>query len=570
MAANVQPGDPDSRRQTRMTASYELETLKSEVNHSVPWLSSRWARFLVLITVGFGVSGWATSPRHSPNCSATSHGELRQIAPQTTNVWTSSGPEGVAINSLAMGAANTHYAGTNDGLFRSEDGGASWNRTGLPGSFVVSLVIDSNNTDIIYAVSSLADGTTVFKSTDRGASWQQANSGLTGDLNALVVDPHDSNTLYVGAYYGGVFKSTDGGENWKQVSLFGVDSLTIEPANSNTLYATGCDEFFGCFLLKSTNGGVDWKDTNNNLIYGPSSIAAIDPRNPDVLYVGSYVEGYGHPHPCVAKSTNGGASWTTSDTGLSEYYVNKVVIDSFNSAIYAGTYGGGIFKSTDGGASWGEFNAGLTNLNIGALATDPSGIDLHAGTSSGVFGYRYQGGCVEALSRTDHSFELLSRTDQSFEFGGGTASVNVIARSECTWAAISNAGWLHVTSDSAGNGDGVVSFDVMAHTTSTRSRITTLLIGGQSITIIQTGVPLLITGAAVERKRLLVFGENFDPGAVILLNGEEQKTKNDGQSPKATLIGKNAGKKIASGESVKLQVRNPNGALSPEFTFNKP
>jgi hypothetical protein len=76
--------------------------------------------------------------------------------------------------------------------------------------------------------------------------------------------------------------------------------------------------------------------------------------------------------------------------------------------------------------------------------------------------------------------------------------------------------------------------------------------------------------ASVAGKKLIVVGENFDPDAVILINDEEQKTRNDDQNPQTTLIGKNAGKKIASGESVKLQVRNPNGALSPEFTFNNP
>jgi hypothetical protein len=52
---------------------------------------------------------------------------------------------------------------------------------------------------------------------------------------------------------------------------------------------------------------------------------------------------------------------------------------------------------------------------------------------------------------------------------------------------------------------------------------------------------------------------------VILINGEEQKTRNDGQNPQTTLIGKKAGRKIKPGDRV--QVRNPDGALSQEFTF---
>jgi N-acetylneuraminic acid mutarotase len=74
-----------------------------------------------------------------------------------------------------------------------------------------------------------------------------------------------------------------------------------------------------------------------------------------------------------------------------------------------------------------------------------------------------------------------------------------------------------------------------------------------------------ITTASVSGKKRFIFGENFDTGAVILLNGEEQRTINDDQNPLSTLIGKKAGNKIKPGD--KLRVRNPNGALSEEFTF---
>ena len=77
-----------------------------------------------------------------------------------------------------------------------------------------------------------------------------------------------------------------------------------------------------------------------------------------------------------------------------------------------------------------------------------------------------------------------------------------------------------------------------------------------------------IMSASVSGKNLIVLGENFDPGAVILLNGEEQKTRNDDQNPKTTAIGKKAGKKVKPGD--KLQVRNPNGTVSQEFTFMGP
>lgn len=74
-----------------------------------------------------------------------------------------------------------------------------------------------------------------------------------------------------------------------------------------------------------------------------------------------------------------------------------------------------------------------------------------------------------------------------------------------------------------------------------------------------------ITSASTSGRKLFVFGKNFEPGAVILLNGKEQKTRINDQNPTTTLIGTEAGKKIKSGD--KLQVRNLNGTLSRQFTF---
>lgn len=79
-----------------------------------------------------------------------------------------------------------------------------------------------------------------------------------------------------------------------------------------------------------------------------------------------------------------------------------------------------------------------------------------------------------------------------------------------------------------------------------------------------------ITGAQVSGKKLFVYGERFDAGAKIFINGEKQKTANDDLAPTTILIGKKAGKKIAAGQTVVLQVKNTDGKMSPEFTFTSP
>jgi beta-glucanase (GH16 family) len=79
----------------------------------------------------------------------------------------------------------------------------------------------------------------------------------------------------------------------------------------------------------------------------------------------------------------------------------------------------------------------------------------------------------------------------------------------------------------------------------------------------------VITSVSTKKKNLIVTGEKFSSGAVILLNGQKQKTSRDDQNP-STLIGKKVAKKIESGQPVKIQVRNSDGLMSAEYSYIKP
>jgi beta-glucanase (GH16 family) len=78
-----------------------------------------------------------------------------------------------------------------------------------------------------------------------------------------------------------------------------------------------------------------------------------------------------------------------------------------------------------------------------------------------------------------------------------------------------------------------------------------------------------ISMVSISKKDLIVEGRDFDAGAKIVLNGEQQKTRGD-ESDLGTLVGKKVAKKIGRGESVILQVKNSDGTLSPEFNFTRP
>ena len=85
---------------------------------------------------------------------------------------------------------------------------------------------------------------------------------------------------------------------------------------------------------------------------------------------------------------------------------------------------------------------------------------------------------------------------------------------------------------------------------------------------IQNGGAPKIFNARVKGKKLILTGENFSPGAVILINGEPQKTRNDEDSPSTTLIAKKAGNNIADNAAVSIQVQSANG-LTDKFPFFK-
>jgi len=164
--------------------------------------------------------------------------------------------------------------------------------------------------------------------------------------------------------------------------------------------------------------------------------------------------------------------------------------------------------------------------------------------------------------------DSISPAGQSFEAGGGTASVDVTAGSECSWTAATYASWISVMSVSS-SGNGSVFFSVAANP-STSPRTGAVIIAGRSFVVSQAGAAVRIAKALVSGKKLFITGENFDPGAVILLNDEQQITRNDDQNPTTLLIGNKAGKKIGQGKTVKLSVRNPNGTESAEFSYTRP
>src|ERR1044071_832223 len=100
-----------------------------------------------------------------------------------------------------------------------------------------------------------------------------------------------------------------------------------------------------------------------------------------------------------------------------------------------------------------------------------------------------------------------------------------------------------------------VSFDFRTGTQTVKASIT------------QSGSGPQIVDAKLKGKKLIVTGANFADGAVIFINGEKQKTKNDSDAPTTTLIAKKAGKKLPDNTVVSIEVHNTAGSSSTPFGF---
>jgi photosystem II stability/assembly factor-like uncharacterized protein len=204
------------------------------------------------------------------------------------------------VNALAIDPTdpNTLYAGANDGfigdgevfvfqsggVFKSTNGGANWIAltSGMEDEVVGSFAIDPSNPTTIYAglrflppVGFPSTRGGVSKSTDGGANWSDASSGLPrsawcahgqcgtvpATVNALAIDPANPATLFASPIAGGVFKSTDASANWNQSSsglpAIAVRSLAVNPLTPTTLYAGTA----GDGVYKSTDGGATWQPT---------------------------------------------------------------------------------------------------------------------------------------------------------------------------------------------------------------------------------------------------------------------------------------------------------------------
>lgn len=400
-------------------------------------------------------------------------------------VWTPIGPSPIAegstndnglVSAIAINPNNPNviYMGTvGGGVWRTNDGGNTWNpifdrQIALGVGEPAGIAIDPNNTDTVYVGTSGRFGAQpqagLFKSTDGGGSWIQLGSGYpagnTGNatqfvsqsINVVIVDPTNSNVVYLGAT-SGLFRSTDGGRNFTAGGNgFGdARSLMVDastPPNARILYAG----ISGRGVFRSNNGGQNWTQVLSAstpvvaaalgagggfakvvMALAPPTTPVPNPGGVQVLYVSLQGTGGAADPVGIFMSTNQGGTWVQQTaTGMpgntqGGYSFHMAVDpgspgDGINDIIYFGAVG--QKRSANSGNSFGGFFPIHSDTHSWAFIPQPSPTPsiVFCGNDGGLDKSSNSGGTWTSLNSGGLQTGLFYNIDFKHD---ATGSVNV-------------------------------------------------------------------------------------------------------------------------------------------------
>jgi len=249
---------------------------------------------------------------------------------------------------------------------------------GLDGGDLGSVVIDPNNSNVLYA---RTWGNGVYKSGDGGETWINKSIGLESSyIYDIAIDPFNSDHIIISSYEHGVAYSLNAGETWvednpglhEKAVVYSIDFCpenpgTVYVALREPTYTSGGTTYYPGGVFKSTDGGLTWENKSTGLPIDYVYDLAIDPNNPDIIYTAMHRTG-------VYKTTNGGESWMVKNNGLVHRDARSIEVDRFTGQVNVGLWDGyGYAYSTDGAASWKSVTStNNQNLYVWQVQIDPN------------------------------------------------------------------------------------------------------------------------------------------------------------------------------------------------------
>jgi photosystem II stability/assembly factor-like uncharacterized protein len=254
---------------------------------------------------------------------------------------------------------------------------AQWRRANLYGADVRALIIDPSNPDTLYLGTS---GGEVYVSTDGAKSWQNPRHGIQFPgyvVDNLVLDR--SGRLWAacwGAWGGGVIAvSDDGGQNWQRrdagLEDFSVRAIAIDPHDADFILVGGLTGVY-----RSMDGGESWEKLSDQT--NVESIA-IDPRTRDRIYVGTWRQG--------TRSDDGGKTWKLINNGMVlDTDMFSITIDRYDpDKVWVSTCGW-VYNTKNRGDNWTRYRDGFDNRRIHDIELDPCDRDsIYAGSVAGLY-----------------------------------------------------------------------------------------------------------------------------------------------------------------------------------------
>ena len=334
------------------------------------------------------------------------------------------------ISDIAINPENpsTWYVGVGSGgVFKTVNGGTTWQAIfdDQDSYSIGSVTLDPNDPETVWIGTGenvsgrhIAYGSGVFRSRDGGQTWQNMGLRDSEHIGMIRVDPRDSNVVYVAAQgplwsaggERGLYKSIDGGVSWSKIlgdglgntdiddQYTGVSEVHFDPRDPDVIYAVAWQRYRNVAVLmdggpgsgihKSTDGGATWRALTEGLPdddMGKVGLA-ISPQNPDIVY--ATIE-LAHRKGGFYRSSNNGESWEKQNDyisgGTGPHYYQEIFASphQFDRVYQMDVH---LHKTEDGGKAFERMASESKHVDHHAMAFHPDDEDyLLVGNDGGVY-----------------------------------------------------------------------------------------------------------------------------------------------------------------------------------------